>query len=414
MVKVLPLVCGVGRAFVAARPHHADTEPASSPEGKVNNPAMNDDVILHQAVALASQAIGLTDPNPRVGCVILAANGHVAGQGHTQQAGGPHAEVMALRDAQARGFEVRGGTAFVTLEPCSHHGRTPPCADALIEHGLARVVIALLDPNPLVAGQGVQRLRAVGIQVDVLPADHPAAQAARELNLGFLSRMVRRKPWVRLKVAASLDGRTALDNGESQRITGPEARAEGQEWRARATAVLTGIGTVLDDDPRMDVRAVEVPRQPWRVVLDSQWRTPLTARILAQPGSAWIYGVGDDALAAARRDALGHAGATVVPAKASPSGQVDLDWLLADLAERGVNELHLEAGARLNAAFIQRNAVDEFLMYLAPKLIGPGRALAALSPLGQLADALTLHFGDVQRVGEDLRVIAREPGRHLF
>lgn len=385
---------------------------------------MNDDEILHQAVALARQAVGLTDPNPRVGCVILAADGRVAGQGHTQQAGGPHAEVMALRDAEARGVNVRGGTAFVTLEPCSHHGRTPPCADALVAHGLARVVIALLDPNPLVAGQGVRRLEAAGIAVSVVPTDHPAALAARELNLGFLSRMVRQRPWVRLKVAASLDGRTALDNGESQWITGPEARADGQAWRARATAVLTGIGTVLDDDPRLDVRAMPVPRQPWRVVLDSQWRTPVGSRLLAPPGTVFVYGVAQGEEALARQAALAATGATVVPVPhteavpgAQPDaaqGRVDLAWVLRDLAQRGVNELHVEAGARLNAAFIAGEWVDEYLLYVAPKLIGPGRALAALAPLGKLADAPTLRFVDTALVGPDLRLIARPAGREVF
>lgn len=376
---------------------------------------MSDDVTMQQAVALAAQAVGLTDPNPRVGCVLLRADGQLAGQGHTQQAGGPHAEVMALRDAAARGHSLHGGTAYVTLEPCAHHGRTPPCADALLAQGLARVVVALRDPNPLVAGQGLRRLQAAGVQVDVLPEDHPAAQAARALNLGFLSRMVRRRPWVRLKVAASVDGRTALDNGQSQWITGPQARADGRRWRLRASAVLTGIGTVLDDDPRLDVRDEPLPpRQPWRVVLDSHWRTPVAARILPPPGQTWVYGLDGDAASQARRQALAEAGAQVIAAPANAQGQVDLAWLLADLAQRGVNELHLEAGARLNAAFIEGGWVDEFLMYLAPKLIGPGRALAALSPLAQLQDALTLHFDEVTQVGEDLRLLARPPGRHLF
>jgi diaminohydroxyphosphoribosylaminopyrimidine deaminase/5-amino-6-(5-phosphoribosylamino)uracil reductase len=265
-----------------------------------------------------------------------------------------------------------------------------------------------------VAGQGATRLRAAGIVVDMLDPASLDALAAREIKIGFLSRMVRLRPWVRLKVAGSIDGRTALDSGESQWITGPEARADGHAWRARASAVLTGLGTVLDDDPRMDVRGIDTPRQPCRVVLDSQWRTPPQARILAQPGSAWVYGVADDAQSKARREALSQAGATVITAPASSTGQVDLRWLLTDLAQRGVNELHLEAGARLNAAFIQADAVDEFLMYLAPKLIGPGRALAALSPLAHLQDAVSLRFDDVQRVGEDLRLIARQPGRHLF
>jgi len=403
------LFAGVGSAIGRANP-------VWGLRAALHTSRMNDDETLHQAVALARQAVGLTDPNPRVGCVILAADGSLAGQGHTQQAGGPHAEVMALRDAQARGVSVRGGTAFVTLEPCSHHGRTPPCADALVAHGLARVVMAMLDPNPLVAGQGVRRLEAAGIAVIVVPPDHPAAVEARELNLGFLSRMVRRRPWVRLKAAGSLDGRTALENGESQWITGPEARADGQVWRARATAVLTGIGTVLDDNPRLDVRAMPVARQPWRVVLDSQWRTPVGSRLLAPPGTVLVYGVAEGDEALARRQALAGAGATVipVPAAAVPAGQVDLAWVLHDLAQRGVNELHVEAGARLNAAFIAGDWVDEYLLYVAPKLIGPGRALAALAPLGKLADAPTLRFVDTALVGPDLRLVARPPGREAF
>lgn len=377
---------------------------------------MSDQLFISQALTLARQAIGLSDPNPRVGCVLVSAQGVMMGQGHTQQAGGAHAEVMALRDGQARGVSPVGGTAYVTLEPCSHHGRTPPCADALAAAGLARVVVALLDPNPQVAGEGVRRLQESGITVDVLPSDDPQAQEAREFNLGFLSRMVRNRPWVRLKVAASLDGRTALDNGQSQWITGPAARADGHVWRARASAVLTGIGTVLDDDPRLDVREVPTVLQPARVVVDSQWRTPPAARLLAAPGKVLIYGVasGDDAGARLRQQSLRGAGAELVTAPESPQSQVDLAFVLQDLARRGVNELHVEAGARLNAAFIEQNLVDELLLYLAPKLIGPGRGLVALSPLAQLSDAWACSFRDATLVGEDLRVIARPPGREHF
>lgn len=371
---------------------------------------MDDDFLL-RACELARQAIGLSEPNPRVGCVLVSAAGQVIGQGHTQQAGGPHAEVMALRDAESRGLPVAGATAYVTLEPCAHHGRTPPCADALVRAGLARVVVALLDPNPLVGGQGVSRLQAAGIQVDVMPADHPCAVASRELNIGFLSRMERHRPWVRMKIAGSLDGRTALANGQSKWITGEAARADGQVWRARAGAVLTGIGTVLADDPRLDVRAMAVPRQPLRVVLDSHWRTPLAARLWDAPGEASVYGLGADHLdepARRRRQALADAGRTLFDLPADAAGRcVDLAALLADLARRGVNELHVEAGARLNAAFIAAGLVDEYLFYLAPKLIGPGRALADLAPLGDLADAVALRFHEVQQVGEDLRVRAR-------
>lgn len=376
---------------------------------------MSDQLFISQALALARQAMGLSDPNPRVGCVLVSAQGVVIGIGHTQQAGGPHAEVMALRDCQARGLPPAGATAYVTLEPCSHHGRTPPCVDALVAAAPARVVVALLDPNPQVAGEGVRRLQEAGIRVDVLPADDPQAQEARELNLGFLSRMVRHRPWVRLKVAASLDGRTALDNGQSQWITGPAARADGHAWRARASAVLTGIGTVLDDDPRLDVRDAPTVVQPARVVLDSQWRTPPAARLLAAPGKVLIYGLAfDEAGPQAPQQALREAGAELVSAPETSQAQVDLAFVLQDLARRGVNELHVEAGARLNAAFIKRGLVDELLLYLAPKLIGPGRGLAALSPLAQLSDAWSLSFRDATMVGDDLRVIARPPGREHF
>ena len=376
---------------------------------------MSDKHFLSQALALASQAIGLSDPNPRVGCVLVSRQGEVIGQGHTQHAGGPHAEVMALRDALARGAATAGATAYVTLEPCSHHGRTPPCADALVTARLARVVVALLDPNPRVAGRGVERLRAAGVLVEVLATDDPLSVQARELNMGFLSRMVRQRPWVRMKLAASLDGRTALDNGQSQWITGPAARADGHAWRARASAVLTGIGTVLADDPRLDVREVPTARQPSRVVLDSLWRTPATARLLAPPGDVLIYGLetqSADQAAHARWLALQNTSSTLVTSPGQT--QVDLAFVLQDLARRGVNELHVEAGARLNAAFIQGDWVDEVLVYLAPKLIGPGRGLAALPPLPQLSEAWLLAFHEVAMVGDDLRLTARPPGRARF
>lgn len=377
-----------------------------------------DDTFLSQALVLARQAVGLSDPNPRVGCVLVSADGQVIGRGHTQQAGGPHAEVMALRDAQSSGLSTVGATAYVTLEPCSHHGRTPPCADALAAAGLARVVVALMDPNPQVAGQGAARLRAAGVVVAVLPPDHPVAIEARELNLGFLSRMLRQRPWVRLKVAASLDGRTALDNGQSQWITGPAARADGHAWRARASVVLTGIGTVLDDDPRLDVREAPTVRQPERVVLDAQWKTPPKARLLAPPGDVLIYGLAaNDAETLARQAALRAGGAELVlapPAVQTQGRRLDLGFILQDLARRGVNELHVEAGARLNAAFVQQDLVDEVLLYLAPKLIGPGRGLADLAPLAELSGAWSLAFHEITQVGDDLRVIARPPGRDRF
>ena len=376
----------------------------------------SDELHVTQAVALARRAIGLSDPNPRVGCVLTDAEGQVIGEGHTQQTGGPHAVVMALREAQARGHSTRGATAYVALEPCSHHGRTPPCAEALVRAELARVVVVLMDPNPLVAGQGVALLRAAGITVEVLPPDHPQAVAMRELNIGFLSRMVRHRPWVRMKIAASLDGRTALDNGDSQWITTPQARADGQVWRARAGAVLTGIGTAIDDDPRLDVRAIEVARQPLRVVLDSRWCLPPSARLLAPPGEVLVYGLADESgEAQAARLALAAAGASVAMVPADASGHhLDLGAVMTDLTARGINELHVEAGARLNAALIEGDWVDEYLLYLAPKLVGPGRGLAALPPLSRMADARTLTFHAVEQVGEDLRILARPAGRADF
>ncbi len=374
---------------------------------------------LQQALAQAQLAIALSDPNPRVGCVITAPDGQLLGQGHTQQAGGSHAEVMALRDAVAKGHALQGATAWVTLEPCAHHGRTPPCADALVAAGLARVVVALADPNPLVAGQGIARLRAAGIEVHALAPDDALAVQARELNIGFLSRMVRGRPWARAKVAASLDGKTALPDGRSQWITGEAARNDGHLWRARATAVLTGIGTVLADNPRLDVRARPVARQPWRVVMDSMWRTPVDAALLVDPAHALIYGLCDQALArspsadavqaVARRAALQAQG---VPTVALPN----MDWgqVLADLAQRGVNELHVEAGARLTGSLVQGGWADELLVYLAPTLLGPGRAMADLAALPGLGAAPQFEWREVLQVGRDVRLLARRLGADQF
>ena len=354
---------------------------------------------MHEALALAHGAIGLSEPNPRVGCVITAPDGRVLGRGHTQQAGGAHAEVMALRDATARGESVRAATAWVTLEPCSHHGRTPPCCDALIAAGIARVVMAIEDPNPLVAGQGAARLSAAGVEVETgLLADE-----ARELNIGFFSRMQRGRPWVRLKAAVSLDGRTALNNGASQWITGPEARTDGHAFRKRAGAVLTGIGTVLDDNPRLDVRLVETALQPLRVVVDSRLETPPASRILDAPGRTLIYAATRDE---ARATALRDRGAEIALAPGA-NAKVDLAAMLADLAVRGVNELHVEAGHKLNGSFVREGLVDEFLIYMAPKLLGVGRELAAFGPLESLSDSLALRFESVRSFGDDLRLIAR-------
>lgn len=356
---------------------------------------------LFEALALAEGSIGLSDPNPRVGCVIGHEDGRVLGRGATQRAGEAHAEVMALRDAAAAGHDTRGATAWVTLEPCAHHGRTPPCCDALVAAGIARVVVAVGDPFPQVAGAGIARLRAAGVQVEMADAD--IADAARELNIGFFSRVERGRPWVRMKIAASLDGRTALPNGASQWITGPEARADGHAWRRRAGAVLTGIGTALADDPRLDVRLVPTTLQPMRVLVDSRLRLPATARLLAPPGRCRIFHA---AAQPADTHPLRLAGAEL-HARPGADGQVDLAAMLADLAALGVNELHVEAGARLNAALLAAGLVDELLVYAAPLLLGAGRGMAALGPYDSLAQGLRFGYVDTTRVGDDLRLLLR-------
>jgi diaminohydroxyphosphoribosylaminopyrimidine deaminase/5-amino-6-(5-phosphoribosylamino)uracil reductase len=364
---------------------------------------------------LSTGSLYVSNPNPRVGCVISASDGRILGEGRTQQAGGPHAEVMALRDAQSRGESVAGATVFVTLEPCSHHGRTPPCCDALIAAGVGKVVVALGDPNPQVAGRGLQRLREAGITVELLPPDHDLAQASRELNIGFFSRMIRGTPWVRMKIAASLDGTTALHNGASQWITGEAARADGHAWRARACAVLTGIGTVLADDPMLDVRLVETPRQPHLIVVDSRLETPLGARLFSPPAGdlprqIWICHAVQDA---SRQAALQARGAQLIHLP-GPNGKVDLAAMLVELARREVNELHVEAGHKLNASFLREGLVDELLLYLAPQLLGQGAGMTSLGPLQRLQDGTQLRFESVDRLGEDLRVLARVRGQDEF
>ncbi|WP_332748110.1 bifunctional diaminohydroxyphosphoribosylaminopyrimidine deaminase/5-amino-6-(5-phosphoribosylamino)uracil reductase RibD [Hydrogenophaga sp.] len=370
---------------------------------------------MRKALQLAEDATWLSNPNPRVGSVILSKDGRILGEGHTQEAGGSHAEIMALRDALGNGNSVKGATAFVTLEPCSHHGRTPPCCDALIEAEVAKVVVATTDPNPLVAGRGLARLRTAGIEVELLPHDSEPAKASRELNIGFFSRMVRGTPWVRMKMAASLDGTSALDNGVSQWITGEPAREDGHAWRARACAVLTGIGTVLEDDPRLDVRLPGVSRQPHLVVVDSDLKTPLTARLLEPvadglPRQVWIYHA---ALDPRKQEALGERGALLTHLPGA-SNKVDLHAVLRDLAKREVNELHVEAGSKLNGSFLREGLVDELVVYLAPKLLGAGAGVSSFGPLQRLQDGIGLNFTSVDRVGDDLRIVARVQGRDAF
>jgi diaminohydroxyphosphoribosylaminopyrimidine deaminase/5-amino-6-(5-phosphoribosylamino)uracil reductase len=345
--------------------------------------------------------------------------------------------VMALRHAAARGFDTKGATAYVTLEPCAHHGRTPPCCDALIAAGLAQVHLALQDPFPAVSGQGEARLRAAGIEV-LGPAHEGLASAARELNVGFLSRVTRGLPWLRLKAATSLDGRTALPNGQSQWLTGEEARLDGHAWRRRASAVLTGVGTVLADNPRLNVRGFSVARQPTRVILDRRLRTPPHAALLdrSEGGPVCIYTLAEtlsDPSGRQRAQSLEWGGAEIRtwPAHTEPSGQASgsagagtmpaappgdveamagkpesraLQAVLQDLAHQGVNELHVEAGAVLNGALLQAGLVDELLIYMAPFLLGPGRALADLPTLPDLGAATRWSAPQAHLCGQDLRL----------
>ena len=344
---------------------------------------------MARALQLAARGLTTTSPNPRVGCVIVK-DGHVVGEGWHERAGTPHAEIHALN---AAGEAACGATVYVTLEPCSHHGRTPPCAEALIQAGVTRVVAAMSDPNPLVAGGGISMLTLAGIEAEVglMEAE------ARALNPGFISRMTRKRPWVRLKTASTLDGKTPLANGQSQWITGEAARADVQRLRARACAILTGSGTVLADNPRMNVRDFDIGRQPLRVVVDSALRTPADAAILP----ALIACHHADPVA---RAALQQAGAEVIELPGA-GGRVDLAALLTLLAQRGVNELHVEAGAALNGALLAAGLVDEWVAYVAPMAVGDdAHGLFAQPPLASLADAARFKLADVRQIGGDLRL----------
>ncbi len=354
-----------------------------------------DSVWMAQALCLAERGLYTVSPNPRVGCVLVR-DGSVIGEGWHERAGEPHAEVHAL---QAAGVAARGATAYVTLEPCSHHGRTPPCADALIQAGVARVVVAVQDPNPQVAGQGIAKLRAAGIAVECGLME----VAARELNIGFFSRMTRGTPWARSKIAMSLDGRTALANGVSKWITGDAARQDVQHWRARSCAVLTGIGTVLADDPQLNVRSIDTSRQPLRVVVDNALRLPLDARLLQQKG-VMVYTATQDTQKIA---ALEQAGAVVVVLP-DADGQVDVNTMLHDLAAKGCNEVLVEAGSKLNGALLKAGLVDELVLYVAPQLLGDlARGMARLGELSSLEQRIELEWKDVRHVGKDLRIVAR-------
>jgi diaminohydroxyphosphoribosylaminopyrimidine deaminase/5-amino-6-(5-phosphoribosylamino)uracil reductase len=349
---------------------------------------------MSRALELARLGLATTTPNPRVGCVIVR-DGAVVGEGWHRRAGEPHAEIVALGEAGGR---ARGATVYVTLEPCSHFGRTPPCVESLVEAKVARVIAAMEDPNPAVNGRGLARLRDAGIDVRCGLLQHEAT----ELNIGFVSRMVRGRPWVRLKVAASLDGMTALPDGTSQWITGEPARRDGHAWRARACAILTGIGTVRDDDPRLDVRLVETSRQPTKVVVDSRLEIDLEAKVL-KGAPAWIAcAVENPAKAAELRDR----GCEVIRLP-HPHGKVDLAALAAELGARGLNEVHVEAGHKLAGSLVRAGVVDELIAYVAPALLGTGLPMFGMDAPATLEHRRQLRFTDVERLGDDLRLIAR-------
>ncbi|MBV8031919.1 MAG: bifunctional diaminohydroxyphosphoribosylaminopyrimidine deaminase/5-amino-6-(5-phosphoribosylamino)uracil reductase RibD [Betaproteobacteria bacterium] len=342
---------------------------------------------MQRALELAARGLYTTTPNPRVGCVI-AAGERIAGEGWHEKAGGPHAEVAALADAGAR---AKGATAYVSLEPCNHEGRTPPCTEALIRAGVAAVVAAIRDPNP-VAGGGGEALERAGVRF----RHGLLADEARELNMGFISRVTRGRPWVRMKAAATLDGRTALADGKSQWITGVEARRDAHRWRARACALLTGIGTVKADDPRLTVREVETPRQPLRVVVDSRLEISPSARVLEGP-RALVFTAAAGQLSNAEVVRLPNSG-----------GKVDLPGMLQELGRRGVNEVHVEAGFRLNGSLVREQCVDEFLLYLNPSLLGDsGQGIADLPGVAALGERLKLRLLSTERVGDDLRLLLR-------
>jgi diaminohydroxyphosphoribosylaminopyrimidine deaminase/5-amino-6-(5-phosphoribosylamino)uracil reductase len=355
---------------------------------------------MNRALALAARGLETTHPNPRVGCVI-AQGQQIVGEGWHERAGEAHAEVAALK---AAGAQAAGTTVYVTLEPCSHHGRTPPCVEALIAARVARVVFAVQDPNPQVSGQGAEALRQAGIVVEsgLMEAE------AVDLNIGFMKRMTYGRPWVRLKLAMSLDGRTALANGDSQWITGEAARTDVQHWRARSSAILTGVGTVLADDPRLDVRiASPTPEQapawqPLRVVVDTELRTPPDSRMFATGGDVLILTAD-----ATRGEAFAEMGVNVEGLPMS-NGRLDLVAVIDRLGELDINEVLVEAGPTLSGELLRLGLIDELLLYVAPKLLGPqGLPLVDMPPLGNLQDALGFTVAGVQRLDDDIRLRLR-------
>lgn len=359
--------------------------------------AASDEVYMRRALELAQRARPIAPPNPAVGAVLVK-GGRIIGEGFTQKAGGPHAEVMALRDALSKGNSPEGATAYVTLEPCAHYGRTPPCALALQNAKVARVVAALTDPNPLVAGKGVAMLQKAGIEV----LTGVGSREAEEINKGFLRRHRGGLPWVRTKIAMSLDGDTALANGKSQWITSSEARTDGQYWRSVAGAVLTGAGTVRDDDPLLNVRIPEGARQPLKVVVDSNLSLSPQARIFSE-GATLLVCVRKDP----QRARLFEEKGVEVLEMPGKDGRVDLKELIGELGRRTINEIHVEAGAKLNGALALEGLIDEYILYTAPLLLGPGRPIMDLPALESLSEGIVLEFIETARIGRDLRIIAR-------
>lgn len=357
----------------------------------------NDEQAMNLALQQARYSMFISTPNPRVGCIIVK-NAQIIGAGYTQPIGGNHAELEALQDAKIRDKNVRNSTVYVTLEPCDHFGSTPPCTNALVQAGVNKVVIAIIDPNPLVAGQGLQKLQAAGIVVvcGILK------KQAYELNIGFFRRMKYGIPWIRMKSAASLDGKTMLYNGKSKWITGQEARNDGHFWRARACGIVTGIGTIKNDDPQLNVRAVSTNRQPQRIVIDSKLSLLPTAKIL-NGGGTWIFTASEDRT---KTSILQDQGAEIIFLP-NMHHQVNLLHMIKELGKRQLNEIHIEAGIKLNTSLMQEKCVNELLLYLAPSLLGEGFGMFTLPKLNNLCDKWMLYFHHIQKIGEDLRILAR-------
>lgn len=356
----------------------------------------DDAIYMARALELARLGLYTTDPNPRVGCVIVK-DGKIISEGWHEKAGGPHAEIVALKKAHQD--HIYGATVYVTLEPCNHHGRTPPCVDALLEARPQRVVIAMEDPNPLVAGNGISKLQEAGINVTIGLME----SEAKALNPGYISRMIKKRPHVRVKLATSLDGRTALESGVSTWITGEDARRDVHRWRARSSAILTGVSTILMDDPSLNVRYNECKRQPLRIVLDSKLRISPSAQVLNVEGKTLVVTASDDHAKALQ---LQDVGAEVLIV-ATQRSRIDLNALMLDLVAREINEIHVEAGATLCGALLYAGIVDEIVLYFAPHLLGTdGRGMFNFPALKKMADRYTLKIRDVRAVGEDWRVIA--------